>query len=93
MTLAFITYIRPLLEYNCIAWNLNFIYRIDLIENVQRIFSKRIPSMSSLLYAERLALRDLQLFELRRLQFHLIYYYKVINHLTPSNPSNVFFVY
>jgi hypothetical protein len=48
MRLAFITYIHPILEYNSIVWNLNFIHLIDLIENVQRNFSKRIPSLSSL---------------------------------------------
>jgi hypothetical protein len=93
MRLAFITYIRPILEYNSIVWNPNFIHLIDLIENVQRNFSKRIPSLSSLPYAERLALLDLELLELRRLRFDLIYYYKVINHLTPFNPSDVFIVY
>jgi ribonuclease P/MRP protein subunit RPP40 len=69
MRLAFITYIRPILEYNSIVWNPNFIHLIDLIENVQRNFSKRIPSLSSLPYAERLALLDLKLLELRRLRF------------------------
>ena len=88
MRLAFITYIRPILEYNSIVWNPNFIHLIYLIENVQRNFSKRIPSLSSLPYAERLAL-----FELRRLRFDLIYYYKVFNHLTPFNPNDVFIVY
>jgi hypothetical protein len=50
MRLAFITYIRPILEYNSIVRNPNFIHLIDLIENVQRNFSKRIPASSSLPY-------------------------------------------
>jgi ribonuclease P/MRP protein subunit RPP40 len=93
MRKAFITYIRPVLEYNSIVWNPCLIHLIDLIENVQRSFSKRIPSISSLPYAERLALLDLELLELRRLRFDLIYYYKVMNHLTPFNPSDVLIVY
>jgi hypothetical protein len=44
---AFITYIRSILEYSSIVWNL--INLIDSIENVQRSFSKRIPSLPSLL--------------------------------------------
>jgi hypothetical protein len=44
-------------------------------------------------YAERLALLDLELLELCRLRFDLIYYYKVMNHLTPFNPSDVLIVY
>jgi hypothetical protein len=64
-----------------------------LIENVQRNFSKRIPSSSSLPYVERLELLDLELLELRRLRFDLIYYCKLIKRLTPLNPSHVLFVY
>ena len=40
---AFITYIRPLSEYNSVVWNPTHIYLIDLVESVQRKFSKRIP--------------------------------------------------
>jgi hypothetical protein len=93
MRLAFITYIRPLLEYNSIVWNPDFICLIDLIEKVQRNFTKRIPSIASLSYPERLAILDLELLELRRLRFDLIYYFKILNHLTPFNPSEVFTIY
>jgi hypothetical protein len=61
---------------------------------VQRNIPKRIRLLSSLSYAERyLALLDLELLELRRLRFDLIYYYKVFKHLTPFNPSDEFIVY
>jgi hypothetical protein len=40
--------------------NPNLINLIDLIENVQRSFSKRIPSLP---YAQRLALFDLELLD------------------------------
>ena len=93
MRLAFITYIRPILECNCIIWSPNLIHLIDLIENVQRNFTKRLPSLSSLPYTERLAHIDLDLLELRRLRFDLIYYYKVLNNLTPLDPYVVFSVY
>ena len=93
MRLAFITYIRPLLEYNSIVWNPNYIYLIDLIENVQRKFTKALPSIYSLSYSERLASLNLDLLELRRVRFDLVYYYKVLNHLTPFTPSEVFNIY
>jgi hypothetical protein len=82
-----------MLEYNSVVGNPNLINHIDLIENMQRNFSKRIPSLSSLPYAERLALLDLELLELRRLRFDLIHYYKVVNHLTPCNPNDAFIIY
>ena len=69
------------------------LHLIDLIENVQRNFTKRIPSMSSLPYSERLALLYLELLELHRLRFDLIYYCKILNYLTPFNPCDVFTIY
>jgi hypothetical protein len=60
---------------------------------VQRNFSKRIPSLSSLKYLERLALLNLEPLELRRLRFDLTYYYKVLHNLTPLNPDIVFHIY
>lgn len=56
----FITYIRPVLEYNSITLIRRYIHLIDLIENVQRQFTKRIYLKNchdtSLLYTERFAL-------------------------------------
>jgi hypothetical protein len=93
MRQAFVTYIRPILEYNGIVWNPRLIHLTDLVENVQRNFSKRIPSLSSLSYPERLALLDLEPLELRRLRFDLIYCFKVFNHLTPFDPEGAFVIY
>jgi hypothetical protein len=62
----------------------------DLIENVQRNFTKCIPSLSSLPYTERHALLDLDFLELRRLRFDLIYTIKclITSHpLTPMRSS------
>jgi hypothetical protein len=75
MRQAFVSYIRPILEYSSIVRNPSFIFLIDLIENVQRNFSKRISSLSSLTYPERLALLDLEPLELRRLRYDLIYFF------------------
>ena len=63
---AFITYIRPILEYNSSVWNPSHKQFIDLIENVQRRFTKRIPAISALDYLERLAIINLEPLELRR---------------------------
>ena len=47
---VFITYIRPILEYNSRIWNPSSIQYVDLIEGVQRRFTKRIPSLTLLPY-------------------------------------------
>ena len=81
---------RPIVEYNTIVWNPCVKYLTDLIECVQRNFSKRTPSLSVLTYAERLAMLSLETLELRRLHFDLIFYY---NHLTHFDPETVFTMY
>ena len=76
---AFITYIRPLLEYNCILWNPTDVYLTNLLENVQRKFTKRIPSLSNLSYTDRLTSLSLDSLEHRRLKFDLINYFKILS--------------
>ena len=51
---AYITYIRPLLEYNCIVWSPTLKKHINAIEKIQRKFTKRIPSLSNMTYLDRL---------------------------------------
>jgi hypothetical protein len=58
MRQAFITYVRPILEYNSIVWNPGFTYLIDLLEGVQRI----LPNGSFVGIVERL----------ERLKFHAV---------------------
>jgi hypothetical protein len=62
---AFITmsYIRPMLAYNSLVWNPTKSYLIDLVESVQRKFSKRIILLSKLPYTERLARLGLESFD------------------------------
>ena len=38
----YVTYVRPLLEYNCEVWSPLYLQDIDRIESVQRKFTKRI---------------------------------------------------
>lgn len=86
----FITYVRPIIEYNSCVWNPSPKYLIDLIENVQRKFTKRIHSISHLSYLERLSVLNLEPLELRRLKFDLIMYFKTIKCLTCIDPGTVF---
>jgi hypothetical protein len=93
MQQAFISYVRPILEYNSIICNPTYKYLIDAIEQVQHNFTKRILAIMLLPYPERLAILDLELLKLRRLRFDLIYYYKVLHNLTSTNPDDVFITY
>ena len=63
---AFITYVRPLLEYTSPVWSPSHIYLINEIESVQRSFTKRLPGMRTLSYSDRLKRLELQTLEHRR---------------------------
>jgi len=46
LTRAYLVYVRPLLEVNSVIWSPHYKQDIDLIERVQRRFTKRLPGYS-----------------------------------------------
>jgi len=74
----YLTYVRPLLEYNSIIWSPHFKCDVDAIEKVQRRFAKRIPGFNKYSYVERLQLLHLPRLETRRMQNDLIWCYKIL---------------
>ena len=56
-----------MLEYASQTWSPYFTYLNDLIESVQRSFTKRLPDFNSLSYTDQLAKLNLQSLEQRRL--------------------------
>ena len=87
---AFITYVRPLLEYASSVWLPSYLYLITHIESVQRSFTKRLPFGKSLSYAERLANLKLQSLEHRRLIFDLVLVFKIIHGFSCLNFTDFF---
>ena len=78
---AFTTYVRPLLEYNTYIWSPSDVGSITKIERVQRRFNKRIPSVSTLCYNDRLKTLGLDSLEYRRLRYDLVMMYKIVHNL------------
>ncbi len=87
---AYITYIRPVLEYASSIWSPYKVKHIAAIEKIQRNFSRRIPELHDLSYEERLARLNLDTLELRRLKSDLVFYFKTMNGLTPFDSHIVF---
>ena len=87
---AYITYIRPVLEYASSVWSPHLLKYINSIERVQKYFTKRIPSLKQYSYPERLALIGLEPLEVRRLKTDLILYYKSSHNLI-AIPFNEYF--
>ncbi len=75
------TFARPRLEYATQVWSPHYLKDIDLIESVQRRFTKRVPGMQGLSYPQRLVSLKLQSLELRRLIFDMVFTYKILHGL------------
>ncbi len=81
----FKTFVRPLLDYASPVWSPYLRKDIDLLERVQKYFTRRLPGITGD-YLQRLSVLkrkqiDLEILELRRLQTDLILLYKIINGL------------
>jgi len=70
LTKAFITYVRPILEYCTSVWSPHAVNNINKIESCQR-WSKRIKGMFGMQYSERLACLNLESLQIRRLKCDL----------------------
>jgi len=87
---AYITCMRPLLEYASNVWSPHLLLHINSIERVQRHFTKRITELCNFSYRERLSVLNLDTLEYRRLSCDLTFYYRIFNYLTPWSPSEYF---
>ena len=72
-------YVRPILEYVSVVWSPHHVYLIDLIENVQRNFTKRLTGLYLMNYCDRLYFCNLEPLEVRRLHNDVIMLYKILH--------------
>ena len=87
---AFITYVRPILEYCSPVWSPSTSTAINQIEAVQRRFSKRLSGLENCNYFERLVVLGWETLENRRLYADLVLCYKIIHGLVSINPDSIF---
>jgi ribonuclease P/MRP protein subunit RPP40 len=87
---AFTVYVRPIVEYCSSVWSPTYKKDIDLLEKVQRRFTKRLPGFKHLSYLERLANLNLKTLEARRLLIDLCLCYKIVKGLVNINLSDMF---
>lgn len=84
---AFVTYVRPILEYCSQVWSPSYLTDIFKIERVQRRFTRRLKYNGKLSYGQRLNKINLETLELRRLKFDLIMVYKILHGLIDVNKT------
>ena len=84
------THIRPVLEYSSCLWNTGYLTDLQLLEKVQRRWTKQIEGLRNIGYAERLTLLDLYSVQGRLLRADLIQYWKILNGKSCIAPSDIF---
>ena len=87
---AFKTYVRPILEYASPVWSPYLFKDIDLIESVQRRFTKSLKSLNKLPYNERLRVAGLESLELRRLKCDLCLTFSLLHGLVDFDYTTLF---
>jgi hypothetical protein len=75
-------YIRPIIEYASPVWSPHLKMDVNQIERIQRAYTKRIPVLSNLSYAERLLAINTVSLEHRRLYLDLVLLYKIVHGLS-----------
>ena len=79
---------------NCTTvWNPYLQRDINLVEKVQRRFTKRVPGLSELTYAERCEILNLDTLELRRLRNDLVYCFKMVRNDVNVDVHDFFYVF
>ena len=73
--------VRPILEYANTVWSPYKRKHIDLLEKIQRSFTKRVIGMYDLGYCQRLERLNLPSLEYRRMRGDLIEAYKVLHEI------------
>jgi len=89
---AYVTYVRPVLEYCSPVWSPHHMYLIDKIESVQKRFTKRIPGLFGLTYEDRLLALGLQSLRVRRVICDLVLCYNILNSSIDTSLSSLFTV-
>jgi hypothetical protein len=87
---AFNVFVRPIVEYCSPVWSLTAVGQINIIDGVQRWFTKQIKSVSNLTYDERLIKLGNDRLKLRRLRADLLMCYKIIRHSVDLNQGDFF---
>ena len=91
MTVLFNSLVRSKLEYCCPLWNPAKISDIQIIENVQKQFTRKICGLSDLDYWERLKRLNILSSQRRRERYIIIHTWKVLNGKVPNNINMTFY--
>lgn len=84
----FQAFVQPMLLYASVAWNPLAQGVCNIVESVQRRYSKKLPRLSGLTYQQRLHALQSTSSEATRIRNDMIFAYKVIHGLVPFSPHD-----
>ena len=87
---AFVSFVRPVIEYCCSLWSPYSLKNIRKLECVQRRFTKRLAGLGDMPYCERLRSLGAETLELRRLKYDLTMYFKIFHGYVDLQPADLF---
>ena len=91
MTTLFKSLVRSKLEYCCPLWNPSKIKDIQILENVQKQFTRRIEGLHEMDYWDRLKKLKLLSLQRRRERYTIIHTWKILNGKAPNNINMSFY--
>ena len=86
----YIVFVRPKVEYATCIWSPSLKRDIDIVERVQRKFTKRISGLENFTYLERLEKLKLEPLEYRRLKNDLYMCFSIVKNHSVLNFSDFF---
>ena len=84
------THIRPIIDYCSVIWNTGYLEDLQLLERVQRRWTKKITGLETLSYAERLTKLKLFSVQGRLLRTDLIQHWKILSNHSCIAPDILF---
>ena len=78
------TFIRGIIDYGCVAWYPTNYTMIDPLENVLRVYTKKIPAIRNLHYWDRIKQMDISSVQRRVERFFIITTWKILEDLKPG---------
>ena len=79
LTTLYKAFVLPFLDYCCVTWCPFYVKDIDALEKVQRRFTRFLALHRDLPYEERLVKYNISSLYARRLQFDLLYMFKIVH--------------
>ena len=81
---AFVTHVRPILDFGSVVWCTRYVGDMNLLENVQRRFTKRIDGFWNMTYSDRLSTLNLFSVKGRLLRNDLVMVWKIFEGMCPG---------